>query len=458
MVMPSDLTEQHLLIFSILERTCSAFSLLGCAYVAASFLYVKSFREKPINRLIFYASIGNVFTNVATIIARGAVNKPLGGMCQFQAFLIQMFMSADAYWTLAMACNVYLTFFFKFDMDKIRRIEPYYFLFCYGIPFIPAFVYLFIKTSVKGHMYGNATLWCWVGGNWDVFRVATFYGPIWVVISLTCMVYLRAGREIYRKRAALRKFDVVSIDPVLLLADPFTSMKTTEVSVTSEAALASPDSLEPVKIPAPAYSVKVSAPGRSFEPIHSASQDRAEKGLHRTNTNATSGPYPPYMPKTNSRTQSIRHVAVRSADSALWSYAKVSGLFFLAMMLTWVPSTANRTWSVVHNGDVNLPLGYAASIVLPLQGFWNAFIYTVTNIRSVEILIAKLSRKDAAPVSEDDSEFWGVRNPFRNIFKSRFHGSSKTANGQDGGGQRKDSETESTTELQSRPNTISNGH
>ena len=89
------------------------------------------------------------------------------------------FMSADAYWTLAMACNVYLTFYWKFDANRLRRLEIYYFILCYGIPFIPAFVYIFTKTTNKGRMYGNATLWCWIGGNWDIFRIATFYGPVW---------------------------------------------------------------------------------------------------------------------------------------------------------------------------------------------------------------------------------------------------------------------------------------
>jgi len=90
------------------------------------------------------------------------------------------FMCADALWTLAMACNVYLTFYYKFDAEKLRTMEKWYFLGCYGVPFIPALVYIFIDTN--GHrMYGNATLWCWVSGSYDYMRIATFYGPVWFV-------------------------------------------------------------------------------------------------------------------------------------------------------------------------------------------------------------------------------------------------------------------------------------
>jgi hypothetical protein len=51
-------------------------------------------------------------------------------------------MPADAYWTLAMAINVYLTFYFKFDACSLRRLEKYYFMICYGVPCIIALAYL----------------------------------------------------------------------------------------------------------------------------------------------------------------------------------------------------------------------------------------------------------------------------------------------------------------------------
>lgn len=72
-----------------LERTCSVISLLGCFFIIITFLTTTAFR-KPINRLVFYASIGNLFTNMGTLISRSALSKPNSHLCQFQAFLIQM--------------------------------------------------------------------------------------------------------------------------------------------------------------------------------------------------------------------------------------------------------------------------------------------------------------------------------------------------------------------------------
>lgn len=92
---------------------------------------------------------------------------------------LSRFMPADAFWTLAMAFNVYLTFYHKYDARKLRRMEIPYLLCCYGIPFIPAFVYIFLKNKDGYRAYGNATIWCWITTEWDIFRIATFYGPVW---------------------------------------------------------------------------------------------------------------------------------------------------------------------------------------------------------------------------------------------------------------------------------------
>ena len=66
------------------------------------------------------------------------------------------FMPADALWTFAMALNVYLTFFRRYDARQLRTLEWKYIIFCYGLPLVPAFVYLFIDSPTKGRVYGSA--------------------------------------------------------------------------------------------------------------------------------------------------------------------------------------------------------------------------------------------------------------------------------------------------------------
>jgi hypothetical protein len=73
----------------IAERVSSVFSVLGAILIITTFLYDNRFR-KPVNRLVFYASWGNLFANVATLISREGIKRGIEGpLCQFQGFLIQ---------------------------------------------------------------------------------------------------------------------------------------------------------------------------------------------------------------------------------------------------------------------------------------------------------------------------------------------------------------------------------
>jgi hypothetical protein len=168
------LSEQQILALSATERFCSTISLIGTFVIVATFIWSPSFR-KPINRLVFYASWGNIMANVATIISSDGIHSGVDSpLCQFQGFLIQWlvwipdvpamqaliikhrFMPADALWTFAMACNVYLTFFHKYNSEQLRQLEWKYVLCCYGVPFIPAFAYFFVQTQARGRIYGSA--------------------------------------------------------------------------------------------------------------------------------------------------------------------------------------------------------------------------------------------------------------------------------------------------------------
>lgn len=75
---------------AIIERVCSVFSLLGCFFIIGTFATSKYF-HKPINRLVFYASFGNLMTNVATLMSTSFTQDVASAGCQFQAFLIQMY-------------------------------------------------------------------------------------------------------------------------------------------------------------------------------------------------------------------------------------------------------------------------------------------------------------------------------------------------------------------------------
>ncbi|GKT48877.1 G-protein coupled receptor 1 [Colletotrichum spaethianum] len=394
----TNLDKGDLDLLSIIERTCSVFSLLGCVFIIVTFCSSRAF-HKPINRLVFFASFGNMMTNVGTLMARSYIGSPDSPGCQLQGFLVQMFMPADAFWTLTMAINVYLTFYYKFDAQRLRRMEIPYLIFCYGIPFIPALVYIFVKNKDGQRVYGNATLWCWVAPEWEIWRIITFYGPVWYVflqyeetitdllriaILITFFIYIRAGGEIYQKRKQLRNFSSSDPDQVNSFHDVLTSMKTTEVYITSEVVVDQPSGsigLGPVgrlgseagqasRMRNAAYSVSISANHNRNEP-----QADAVLPVEGTAPEAAA-----QRPMNSARRRNYE------LNNAAWSYTKCSILFFTVILITWVPSSANRVYSVIHTRQSSTPLEFMSAFVLPLQGFWNALIYVVTSWKACQTL------------------------------------------------------------------------
>ncbi|KAF7182445.1 hypothetical protein CNMCM7691_002015 [Aspergillus felis] len=280
-------------------------------------------------------------------------------------FTCRRFMPADALWTLAMACNVYLTFFHKYNSEQLRQLEWKYVLFCYGLPFIPAFVYFFIETEARGKVYGSAILWCWISLPWDFLRIAVFYGPVWFVIFLTFAIYLRAGRVIFEKRRQLEEAGCSdSCGEIDSPMEPAFSKKT-EIHVTSEITHSGSESNR-LTITSASH-----IPHRYLNPyspysvtIEGGSASGNDENVPmRTLRSSHHDPY------------AQRRATARDVNSAAWAYTKYAMLFFIALLVTWVPSTINRLYALIYPHNLNFGMNYTSSFVLPLQGFWNSIIY-----------------------------------------------------------------------------------
>lgn len=109
-----------------------------------------------------------------------------------------------------------------------------------------------------------------------------------------------------------------------------------------------------------------------------------------------------------------RRRAAFEANTAAWSYARCAILFFTAILITWIPSSANRVFSVVHPGEASIPLEFMSAIVLPLQGFWNAVIYIVTSWSACKYFFSEMRhRSKSSEKRTSNSHSGGItgRNP-----------------------------------------------
>ncbi|KAL9136393.1 MAG: hypothetical protein Q9175_002410 [Cornicularia normoerica] len=298
------------------ERVASCFSLIGTSFILFTFLYSPAFR-KPVNRLIFYASWG--------------------------------FLPADALWNLAMAINVYMTLFRKYNAQQLKALEWRY----------------HCMTPSKGKIYGPATLWCWINIEWVAFRIALCYAPAWCCILISLCIYVLAGREIFAKRNQLRAFSNPSRPVPVRIENPFTSFKTTEIHITSElATLHSPNASNMFVMP------------------DKKNPDINDEGYNQYSVTIASAPMgpgsearPPMTPRAQSTITQRNNRAAMEANKAAFGYTKV-------------PSSINRVYSLIHPSLVSLSFTYASGIVLPLMGFWNSVIYITTSWAAVQLLFS----------------------------------------------------------------------
>ncbi|QSZ32504.1 hypothetical protein DSL72_002082 [Monilinia vaccinii-corymbosi] len=285
------LTHAQSVAIDATERTAAAISIIGNLFIILTFFYCASF-DKPINRLIFFASWGNIGSSISCLVTNlGAASLEdrhkfdESPICQVQGFLVQMFRGVDCYWAFFMAINVYLVFF-------------------RGITIILAFI-----------------------------------------------VYYMAAKVIWSKREHLKGF----LNP--LNETPFASTITTEIEITYEERSivkdASDQGICENTISSDQYAVEIQA----------MPQEHHESQVYHVR-----------------RMRSLTREAAQSeTNPEAWLYARVAILFFLAMIITWVPASVNRIWQMANPKAINFPLNYIESLVLSLQGVWNVIVYIITS-------------------------------------------------------------------------------
>jgi hypothetical protein len=170
--MAGDSFNKHEMAITVSQRVMSILSIIGSIFIITTFLKWHYFR-KPINRLVFYASFGNVTVNIATFIGTAAIGTDPSALCEFQGILIQWyvctssiehvahtprFMLADSLWVFSMALNVQLVFFRGYNSTQLRHLEKWYLLFAYGLPGIVALTYIFLDHVSHIKIIGKATV------------------------------------------------------------------------------------------------------------------------------------------------------------------------------------------------------------------------------------------------------------------------------------------------------------
>ncbi|KAG6030216.1 hypothetical protein E4U41_000157 [Claviceps citrina] len=395
----SRLSAEHTNTLITIERTGASISMAAIVLTVIAYLSFSKLKTTP-NTFLVFASVANAGASIASMIGydglRMGVNSPL---CQAQGFIFEWFMQADPWWSCAMAVNVFLVFFNNADPAVFQRYRWVYCVICFGGPLVPAIVLVSLRGDPKGPMIGDAALWCWISPSWSIVRLYAYYIPIWICIMLSIIVYIAVGFYVFRRRNQLRNFeDPESVRHHITASlsgsgsrsskeESFPARRGWHVTTLTEVniTVAEPETDPECVLPFPAAVHR--APSRA-SCSESQVDFRAQPGQTVETTCSYSG-----GPATDNRGRrfgrfgtltSTASTKLRRLDPVKMSYLRTSFIFGLSVLITWIPSSVNRLYSLANQGQVSYPLSVASGCVLPLQGVWNAIIFFTTSWSSVQ--------------------------------------------------------------------------
>ncbi|EKG10588.1 hypothetical protein MPH_12446 [Macrophomina phaseolina MS6] len=193
--------------YLIVARTSASISLLTTSSIILTYLLSPRFR-KPMNRLLFYASLGNIFQATALFICTSGLPFPGNTMslCRFQAFCIQMWVVHNISRILdAFDGAQCLPHLFPVRQN-LRRLEPWYIAINYGWPFGHTFIMLMLDVSPQQTgIFGPAVMWCWISSDYEWMRLAFSYGPTWVIVLVVTAIFVVTGSRMVQQHYELTK-------------------------------------------------------------------------------------------------------------------------------------------------------------------------------------------------------------------------------------------------------------
>ncbi|RWA03948.1 hypothetical protein EKO27_g11157 [Xylaria grammica] len=333
----------HIAIIVLFERLGAALSLMAVLLIFVAFAVFKRLRTVP-STFIIFASIANLGASIACLIGySGVLAGSTSRLCQAQAFMFELFMQSDPWWSFAMAVNVYMVFFFSANPNNFLRYWYAYFIVCYGIPFIPALWLLLVRDGNGDNVYGDATIWCWIDRDWSDLRIYTYYLPIWDLFA-NAAVMGTINREVLQVTTINTESERVgrplsNTTPLNWFKGPVEDQSNF-------------DRQAGVLTPAPIATTTTCI----------TAKPRVKRSLWRHIRDGFDG----WCSK-------FSHM-----DPVKLAYLRTSFVFAVSVLITWTPSSINRVHDIVNPREFNYPLNLASAIVLPLQGLWNAVIFFST--------------------------------------------------------------------------------
>lgn len=206
-----------------------------------------------------------------------------------------------------------------------------------------------------------------------------------LVIVVIFSIYIRTGRTIYERRKQLQNFHSLTQDSVSIRGEikfpariALSIPRGQPVPGANTSSRFGPVAHCQINISATTntscsnYAPQIYAPLNYSTACHGV-EDVNSPGQSHTEANTTR------LMQQRDRLASQNRRRIQELNNAVWAYTKCAMLCFAAILITWIPSSANRLYSVIYKNEISVMLVFMSAFVIPLQGFWNGIIYTVTS-------------------------------------------------------------------------------
>ncbi|KAJ4291236.1 hypothetical protein N0V88_006236 [Collariella sp. IMI 366227] len=293
-----------------IERACSALSF------------------RAINRMVFYATFGNILAVVGTLMTTSYTHN------------------SDAYWALAMAVNVYLTFYRKVSILVSMAI--------------------YIRAGREIYHKRRKML------NFSSTGTGTVVEP-YTTMDVFSPVYNYKTTEVVQTTEIIQPPAPVAKPGTLTPAPPAQSQAcyiTTSISADAHAAnqpnlRASLDDLETATDNSTTITLTTTTSNTLITLLPNNLNHNHHKRASSTTQISLAPPHPnpatttTHNPNPNPNALRRRQI-LYEIHNATWSYTNPAHHL--------IPSSGNRVYSLLNHGEVSMPLFYASAFVLPLQG------------------------------------------------------------------------------------------
>ena len=187
-----------------------------------------------------------------------------------------------------------------------------------------------------------------------------------IAVLVAVVIYMMAGHHVWKKREALSGF----LNP--FNEDPFTSvLTTTEVTIISASREPSLPNIEVREVP----------------------NSHIDDSYDAYSVNIEIGQRKPSRPAMFRIPTATRAVALSQENVESFLYARVAFLFFVALLITWVPSSVNRAYALAHPEHINFGLNLSSALVFSIQGILNTLVYVVTSKSACRKLWVRVRRR-----------------------------------------------------------------